>query len=172
MEITHIIDCLAENKLVFKALFERVPKPMYKWKVSEDKWNILELLVHLYDEEIEDFRFRTSFALANNEELLPAINPEGWVKERKYNNRDYKEVLKLFLDAREESILWLNNLRTPDWSMTAKHPEYGSISAQFFLENWLAHDYLHIQQLNRMKYQYFRIMKSNVDLNYAGPILI
>ncbi|MEM6429633.1 MAG: hypothetical protein AAF708_10365 [Deinococcota bacterium] len=40
------------------------------------------------------------------------------------------------------------------------------MSAQFFLENWLAHDYLHMRQVVKLKYDY--LTADGVNLIYAG----
>ncbi len=41
------------------------------------------------------------------------------------------------------------------------------MTAKMFLSNWLAHDYLHIRQITKLKYDYLKQL-TNEDLNYAG----
>lgn len=41
------------------------------------------------------------------------------------------------------------------------------MSAKLFLTNWLAHDYLHIRQVNRMRYLYLKT-QTGIPLDYAG----
>jgi hypothetical protein len=41
------------------------------------------------------------------------------------------------------------------------------MSARLFLHNWLAHDYLHIRQINRLKFAYLKA-HSDISLDYAG----
>jgi len=41
------------------------------------------------------------------------------------------------------------------------------MSAKFILANWLAHDYLHIRQITRLKYDYLQDIP-NENLSYAG----
>ena len=48
-----------------------------------------------------------------------------------------------------------------------KDEKMGPLSARFFLENWLAHDFLHMRQINRRKYEYLRAHVGNA-LDYAG----
>jgi hypothetical protein len=43
----------------------------------------------------------------------------------------------------------------------------GRLSAGTFLSNWLAHDYLHIRQIIRLKYQYLQ-RQTRESLDYAG----
>jgi len=41
------------------------------------------------------------------------------------------------------------------------------MTASMFFSNWLAHDYLHIRQITRLKYDYLKQL-TNEDLSYAG----
>ena len=97
----------------------------------------------------------------------PGINPPAWVTERKYLEQDYEQVLERFLQERSDSIDWLRSLKHPNWEQGYEHPKLGFLSAGFFLSNWLAHDYLHIRQITRLKYDYLGAM-SGIDVAYAG----
>ncbi len=58
-------------------------------------------------------------------------------------------------------------IRKSDWMSTFKHVDFGHVSAGHFLSNWLAHDHIHIRQINRTKRAYLDSI-SGEDLNYAG----
>ena len=72
-----------------------------------------------------------------------------------------------FLEERAQSVAWLRQLKDPAWGNTHQHPRLGELSAFFFLNNWLAHDYLHFRQITRLKHQYLKENSSN-PLDYAG----
>ena len=131
------------------------------------KMVLLEIVCHLLDEEIYDFRTRVKHALDTPEKELTPIDPEGWVTTRNYLSKDYDETLKSFLIERENSIEWLKQLGEVNWSNSLKHPELGDLSAASFLRNWLAHDYLHIRQILRYKFEFLK-QSSEIDLSYAG----
>ncbi len=162
-----IIDSLSSNRTVFERLLKPVPEGLQRWRPADGQWSLLEVICHLYDEEREDFRPRTRLALNNGEGELLEINLEAWTKERAYIKRDYQTVLKEFLIERERSVKWLSNLERPDWEASLQHPQLGSMSASSFLANWLAHDFHHIRQINRIKYDWLKY-RSGQDLNYAG----
>lgn len=162
-----IIEELARNREVFKSLLMQVAKDEYLYKPAPDKWNLLEIVCHLYDEEREDFRFRTKQTLFHPEQPWPPILPAEWVTERAYHSKDYNETLQKFLYEREESIEWLQSLSYPKWENAYNHPKVGLLSASMLLANWLAHDYLHIRQIIRLKYQYLGAV-SGEDMKYAG----
>lgn len=164
-----IISQLARNKGVFQSLLEGVPREEYLWKPKLEKWCLLEIACHLYDEEREDFRARTRHTLETPDAPTPAIDPEVWVTERKYIQRNYDVIVHKFLEERESSVVWLNSLENPNWSNTYQHPHMGAMSAKLFLSNWLAHDYLHIRQIINLKYEYLKA-HCREDLRYAGGV--
>ena len=158
---------LKRNQKVFKHLFHGLNREQYLWKPQPDKWCLLEILCHLHDEEREDFRARVQHVLQTPEQPLPPIDPQGWVASRKYMEHDYDEALNDFLAERDESVAYLESLQSPNWDSTLIHPKLGSMSASLFLNNWLAHDYLHFRQITAVKYMYLKASTKDA-LNYAG----
>jgi hypothetical protein len=127
----------------------------------------LEIVCHLYDEEREDFRARLKYVLEVPTEPFPPINPTGWVTERAYLKQDYAETLNNFLKERQQSVEWLQTLTSPKWDNAYDHPKFGSMSAKMFLSNWLAHDYLHVRQIIKLKFDYLKKLTGET-LIYAG----
>jgi hypothetical protein len=158
---------LHSNKEVFRHLFGGVRSEQYLWKPQADKWCLLEILCHLYDEEREDFRARVRSVLKDPQQPLAPIDPQGWVAARNYMGQHYDEKLGQFLAEREASVAFLTSLATPDWNNTYQHPKLGAMPASLFLHNWLAHDYLHIRQVTATKYLYLKANSAD-SLSYAG----
>ena|ERR1700761_3813497 len=167
MDHLYIAQQLETNKNVFTGLFQDVSSQQYVWKPTPEKWCLLEIGCHLYDEEREDFRARIQHTLQNPESSMPPIDPQGWVISRKYMERNCQQVLSDFLSERDTSISFLRSLQYPNWDNVYHHPKLGEMPAQLFLENWLAHDYLHIRQITATKYLYLKA-HSKTHLDYAG----
>lgn len=167
MQQAHLIAELSRNQSVFKELLSGISKEQYLWRWQENKWNLLEIVCHLYDEEREDFRARTKSVLENPEKPLLMFDPELWVTERNYSDQEFDFVVTRFLNERQKSISWLQSLQNPEWNNAYKHPKMGPTTAIFFLSNWVAHDYLHIRQILNLKYQYILQTTGN-KLDYAG----
>ena len=162
-----IVDQLDSNARVFQALLANVSGELANYKSSNADWCILEIVCHLVDEEKEDFGARIKSTLTDpNQELAP-IDPAGWPTARNYPKQNFEEKVAEFLECRQASTAWLRSLNNACWKNAYQHPEYGPLSAQLFLENWLAHDYLHIRQINRRKYE-FHQQRSTCRLDYAG----
>ena len=152
-----IIQELARNRGVFRHLLTDKTREEYHWRPAPEKWDLLEIVCHLHDEEREDFRARVQCTLTKPDQSPPPINPVGWVLERNYAGQDYEGMLSKFLKEREESVAWLRSLRSPKWGNAYRHSQLGMLSAGMFLANWLAHDYLHIRQINRYCFEFLKI---------------
>jgi len=162
-----IIEQLQKNKLVFKSLLEDIHPELITWRPRPDKWCMLEIVCHLYDEEQFDFRFRANWILEKPNTLPPPFNTMDWVKDRKYMEQDYYDMVNKLLNERDASITWLKELKNPNWDNSYEHPEFGTTTAKHYIDNWLAHDYLHIRQIIKQKFDYFN-SQTNENLEYAG----
>ncbi|MEN8223652.1 MAG: DinB family protein [Acidobacteriota bacterium] len=167
MEIERIVIELEVNKDIFRGFFTGMTEEEYLWKSSPEKWCLLEILCHLYDEEREDFRARARHILEHPQSPFIGIDPKKWVSERKYIKQDYEDKLDDFLKERNDSITWLRSLEDPQWNNIYDHPVFGKMTAKTFLTNWLAHDYLHLRQILGLKFNYHKEV-STESLAYAG----
>ena len=158
----------AANAETITALAGSASDAQARWKPSPDEWSILEVVCHLYDEEREDFRTRVDYCLHRPADDWPPINPVGWVTERGYNQRDPAEQLAAWRNERQRSIAWLKSLNNPNWDSYHEHPRLGRAAAGEILAAWVAHDHLHIRQLNHLHWQYFSLGVPSLSLEYAG----
>ena len=168
MNYDYIIKKLEVNSAVFKSILENIPDEQVRWKPSPEKWSLLEVINHLYDEEREDFRQRIKNIFIDPLKVWASIDPVKWVTDKEYDKREMKASLDNFLAERNKSVEWLKNLASPDWKAAYKHPKLGEISAEKLLANWLAHDYLHIRQITFLQYSYLSHKAPSISLDYAG----
>ena len=167
MKTSFAIEELARNQNVFSVLLNGISQDEYLWRWQEDKWCLLEIICHLYDEERDDFRARTKSVLKDPSKPLPPFDPIACVTERNYIEQEYYITLNKFLMERHDSIEWLESLQQPKWDNAYQHPKVGPVSATFLLNNWLAHDYLHMRQILKLRYLYTQEI-SGGSLDYAG----
>ena len=167
-ELHHVRSEIQSNGSVFKYLLSNASPALQEFREEEGKWNLKEIVCHLLDEEQEDFRLRLQSVLKDPLPPFKPIDPAGWVVSRSYSAADYQQKVHEFLEERKKSSEYLESL-SPDspFSNTYQHPVLGPMSGAFLLNNWLAHDYLHIRQIVRVK---FAFLKSGfgTPLNYAG----
>ncbi|MEW2919842.1 DinB family protein [Muricauda sp. ANG21] len=167
MELESVIAELERNRKVFRETLTDMPQNLIHWKANSKDWSLLEIICHLVDEEKEDFRTRVGHTLQHPETPLASIDPVGWVKKRDYNGQDFEKKVEQFDKERQISIAWLKTTADLAWENSLYHPELGTMSARSFLFNWLAHDYLHIRQINHIKYNFLK-ESSGDSLTYAG----
>jgi len=162
-----IIRQLEVNAQVFAALFNGIEDEQARWKPSPEEWSVLEVAGHLFDEEREDFRQRVDFILHRPADAWPPIHPGAWVTERAYNTRDFGKSVMDFLSERTQSLRWLDALAAPNWAQS--HTREGmTMTALDMLAAWLAHDYLHLRQVNELKWKWLARTSGEMPLEYAG----
>ena len=157
----------ARNAESIRSMIEGISDEQASWKPDPDSWSILEVINHLYDEEKEDFRVRLDIILHKPDQPWPPIDPEGWVGERQYNQRELQESLDNFLRERRASLCWLNRLTSPDWEATYEAP-FGKITAGDMFSSWVAHDLLHMRQLVELHWAYLLNLSKPYKPDYAG----
>ncbi|UCD75062.1 MAG: DinB family protein [Phycisphaerales bacterium] len=168
MNANSLIDSLECFPDVVGALVKPLPDSDARWKPPDGAWSILEIIAHLADEEVEDFRRRVEMTLNNPHQPWPPIDPEGWAAERRYDRRDPAEELKRFASEREASVRWLRTLKDPDWARAYEHPKLGPLRAGDVFVSWVAHDALHLRQIAKRRFQIAQRDGGGFRTDYAG----
>lgn len=167
MNIQEMMSPLRTQGLAISALVRGLTVSQARWKPTPESWSVLEVLNHLVDEEIYDFRARVNHVLHRPNQDWPEIDPGGWVSQRHYNEQDFDETLIRFEAEREKSLTWLASLGNPELD-TAITWAWGILTAGDLLASWLAHDLLHLRQLVELRYQITSAASVPYQVNYAG----
>jgi hypothetical protein len=167
MELEFVTRQMADNARAIQALAQGISDEQARWRPGPEDWSLLEVINHLHDEEIEDFRAHLDHILYHPGEPWPRIDPQGWVSQRRYNERDLGTSLQAFLDEREASLRWLKDLPAPDWQAAYKAP-FAEIRAGDMLASWVAHDLLHLRQLVELHWAYTNRQVQPYGTRYAG----
>jgi len=78
MNLEHLITQLANQAESIRNLSRGVSAEQARWKPDPESRSILEVINHLYDEEIEDFRQHLDDLLHHPDSPWHSIDPEGW----------------------------------------------------------------------------------------------
>ena len=157
---------LTHNKETLLTLFTSLPEERRNWSTPQG-WSATIILAHLLDEEKEDFRTRLKMTLEEEGKTWPSINPEAWVSERAYANKNFDLTLEAWKEERERSVQWLESISSWKGEKSYDHPHFGTFTLHRLACNWIAHDLLHIKQLVRLKYDHLA-QWDLYNLNYAG----
>ena len=100
-------------------------------------------------------------------DLVPRlISAEDW-QELGVGLIQRARALDAFLRERAASLEWLRGLHEPNWDATY-HARWGVLRAGDLLAAWLAHDHLHVRQLNELHYAYLAQQAAPYSVEYAG----
>lgn len=163
-----LIDTLRRFPDVLEAAVHGIEPGNAAARSPSGAWSIVEIVAHLADEEIEDFRTRLRSTLEDPQRPWPPIDPEGVAAERRYNERDLAAEVARFREQRTASVAWLDGLHAPDWSRAYEHPSVGPLRAGDLLASWAAHDQLHLRQIAKRRYELVCRAAEPFKTDYAG----
>ena len=157
---------LKTNAQRVSALVDGIGDEQARWKPNAETWSLLEVINHLYDEEMLDFRVRLDHILFKPDQAFPPIDPPGWVTKHAYNQRDLAPSLQGYLDQRAKSLAWLATLQVVDWDTIHSAAEWAI--AGNVLTSWVAHDLLHMRQLVELHWAWMSRQVAPYETDYAG----
>ena len=168
IDISEIIRQLTDNAEAIRALVQTFSSEHAQWKPDPETWSLKEVMEHVYNEELLDFR----------KHLKEMLNdpPQPWGKFRREDYvpvEDYHQALVGFLTERKASVVWLMALESPDWDASSK-VSFGPardervFTAGDVLVLWVAHDFLHMRQMIELLYSWNEKQASHYSIQYAG----
>ncbi|MCK4490113.1 MAG: DinB family protein [Anaerolineales bacterium] len=169
MEAAYFKRQLAINRDRIAALARGVPEEQARWKPDPESWSILEVVNHLADEEELDFPARLKIIMEKSEKSWTPIDPEAWVIEGQYNEKDLYESLTRYMTLRNANLEWLDSVENPDWDMVYEAP-FGEIKAGDMFVSWVIHDLIHLRQLADLQLLYLEDKAKPFRLDYAGDL--
>lgn len=167
MKFEQLYQELVYGRDIIRALVSGVTQAEAQVKPSPESWSILEVVCHLYDEEREDFREHLDLIVNRPNDEWKRINPQGWVTERRYNERNLTEALDAFLAERNQSLEWLRGLSSANWDAVYTTP-FRSMTAGDMFASWVAHDNLHMRQLVELRRARLLALTATYMVEYAG----
>jgi len=170
MEISSQIEELKRGREIIPAMVAGVSQEQAAWRPAPDRWTILEVVNHLVDIEVEDFRFAMELVLYHPEDSWAQFDIETWRVERAYNQQELSRLVARFSEERAASISWLETLDNPD--MDALHSGKGfswkPMRAGDVLVSWIAHDLFHIRQLALLRRELLEHYSQPYSGRYSG----
>ena len=138
------VDRWAAIASVDPSLLTRQPEP--------GEWSAIQALQHAVDTELEVYDARVRAIGAG--ESFPGYDPEtrGHVHRITHTGPELVEQLR---PMREQSLAALEALVPADLDRTGTHSEFGRVTMAELLNQWAAHDTMHIVQAERALMQAF-----------------
>lgn len=159
---------LARLPRLLAVLLRPLDDSTWRARPAPGRWSPLEIICHLRDEEVEDFGARLRVVLAGKSEFDP-IDPEGWVKERRYQDQDPGQALAAFEARRTEALEMLARANPAHLERSGSRGTV-RLSGLDILAAWTAHDLLHLRQLAGTLARVWATRWSPLRADYAGPL--
>ena len=168
INIEETVRQLTSNAEAIHALVQPITNEQTKWKPNPETWSMKEVMEHVYNEEMIDFRKHLQEMFHD-----PPLS-WGEFRQKEYISVETcRQALDGFLKEREASLSWLKALVLPDWDISSQAPFGPSgdvlvLRAGDVLISWVAHDFLHIRQINELLYGWNAAQGSSYSVQYAG----
>jgi len=146
MNLQEITPIMKDNARRIEELLQGVTQESARWRPGPHDWSLVEVINHLYDEEMLDFRVRLELICFHPEAQWLSIDPDGWVAAKDYQSRDFRESVGNFLAERVRSLAWLESLGEVNLEAEGRAP-WGMMRAGDMLTAWVAHDLHHMRQI-------------------------
>jgi hypothetical protein len=168
IEIHGINRQLSVNAQAIRRLIESISVEQAGWKPDSETWSLQEVMEHLYNEERIDFRKHLMEMFSSPPKPWALYNPTEFVPVE-----SCQQALESFLVEREASLAWLNSLNSPDWNASTNatfgpEEEVYVFRAGDVLTSWVAHDFLHLRQVNELLYAWNEKQAAPYSVQYAG----
>lgn len=110
------------------------------------KWSVLEILMHLADDElVSTWRYRQMIERSGCE--LSAFDQDLWARLVAYGSWRADEGLALFRLLREANLRMFSQLTAEQWECWGLHAERGRITVRELARHMAGHDRNHIDQI-------------------------
>jgi DinB superfamily len=144
-----LIATLQQTHPTLVKLASGAPDIALDFRLAEDAWTIREILAHLVDDEMYVMRTRLERIIKEERPHLAPHDEQAWYASRNTSRDALDDLLADFATQRTASLGIVTMLRDSDWAREGYQPEYGAFTAEKWLENWVAHDTTHINQIER-----------------------
>ncbi len=166
--LDNIIQQLSANAETVRAFLAHISPNQAEWKPDPETWSLKDVMQHFYNEERIDFRMHIKEVFHD-----PPIPWGEWHDNQYIPVETFQQALDLFLQERAASLDWLRSIQSPDWDVAHKasfgpQNEVIVLRAGDILVSWLAHDFLHIRQLNELNFAWTQSQAAPYSVDYAG----
>ena len=163
-----IIQQLRDNADIIRALVHSLSDEQDQWKPDSETWSMKEVMEHFYNEERIDFRKHLKEMFSNPPQPWGDFNQDEYI-----SVENCQQALESFLVERDDSLAWLETIEAPSWDVTSQmsfgpNGDVLTLSAGDVLVSWVAHDFLHIRQINELLYAWHAQQVSPYSVQYAG----
>jgi DinB family protein len=154
-ERRQVLESFGRAPALLSGVLRQLPKKMWLYKPSPERWSIHEIIVHLADSEASSY-VRCRHLIAEPTKTAAEFDPARWAGTLGYFHQSTKECIEVIRRLRKMTYGLLITLPEPVWSRTLEHPVEGRISLELWIERQERHIPHHIEQMKQNHEDWFR----------------
>jgi DinB superfamily len=146
-------ELLAALEGVISDLTELVRRtPLKKWhhKDQTERHTAHQILVHLWALEASEFALYFRRIIDEETPRLASFDDKSWMRNQYKPKEKPSVILKEISVLRKLELDWLRQLPLASWSRTARHPQWGVHTLQWWVELQLENSRQHLHDMSRL----------------------
>jgi hypothetical protein len=145
-----MLESFGRAPALLSAILRQLPKKMWLYKPTPERWSIHEIILHLADSEASSY-VRCRHLIAEPGVEVAEFDPARWAGNLGYFHQSTREALEIIRRLRKMTYQLLIAVPEPVWSNTVDYPREGAIS----LESWIERQERHIpHHMDQMRHNY------------------
>jgi uncharacterized damage-inducible protein DinB len=146
---TEKIEQYAQGYDKLASALKQYPERMWTFKPASDEWSIHEIVVHIADAEVNGY-VRVRRLIAEPGGTIVGYDQEAWMQSLGYHQQSTHNALELIRLLRSMTAHVLRGLPDEVWSHTVTHTEAGTYTFDTWLDVYVNHVELHLDQLKQV----------------------
>ena len=147
-EIEQAVEILERTPSVLKSMLTGLSEDWTKSSENADDWGVFDIIGHYIHADETDWIPRARIILKHGESAR--FEPfDRFAQFEKSKGKTLGELLEVFAERRRESLETLKSwdLSPEQLTLTATHPELGTVTLEQLLSTWVVHDLTHLRQI-------------------------
>jgi DinB superfamily len=141
-----MLESFGRAPALLTVVLRQLPKKMWLYKPTADRWSIHEIIVHLADSEASSY-VRCRLLIAEPEKPSSEFDPALWAGTLGYFHQSTREALEIIRRLRRMTYQLLVTLPEVVWLHRLDHPTEGEMSLEKWIERQERHIPHHIEQM-------------------------
>jgi len=147
-ERRQVLESFGRAPVLLSTVLHQLPKKMWLYKPSPDRWSIHEIILHLADSEASSY-LCCRHLIAEPGITIPDFDPEKWAATLGYLHQSTREALEIIRRLRRMTYSLIVRLPELVWLHTLEHPQQGKISLEKWIQRQERHIPHHIDQIKQ-----------------------
>lgn len=135
---------------------KQLPPEVLHFQPTPEAWSVSTIILHLADSEVHGY-IRAKKIIAESGSHVVVYNRQIWADSLFYDQMNYKEALDIIKVLRKNLYSLLRLLPPERWNNYIFHPDTGKITLKDWIQLYIDHIDIHIQQIHRNHYDWMKV---------------